>query len=153
MKTAFPEITARVATAPPQASTKPRAHDEPVAAQGAGTPTLYGGFDGQYIDRSWRSERHGGVQVDTDPYSGETLAETTMANQADLDEAYHAAARAQISWAARLPTERATVMLRSAAIMEARHDEIVDWLIRWILHEFTRDHWVTVRHSNGAYPF
>jgi aldehyde dehydrogenase (NAD+) len=23
----------------------------------------------------------------------------------------------------------------------------------WILREFTRDHWVTVRHSNGPYPF
>jgi aldehyde dehydrogenase (NAD+) len=23
----------------------------------------------------------------------------------------------------------------------------------WILREFTRDHWVTVRHSTGPYPF
>jgi aldehyde dehydrogenase (NAD+) len=23
----------------------------------------------------------------------------------------------------------------------------------WILREFTRDHWVTVRHANGPYPF
>ena len=23
----------------------------------------------------------------------------------------------------------------------------------WILREFTRDHWVTLRHSNGPYPF
>jgi aldehyde dehydrogenase (NAD+) len=23
----------------------------------------------------------------------------------------------------------------------------------WILRELTRDHWVTVRHSNGPYPF
>jgi hypothetical protein len=37
---------------------------------------------------------------------------------------------AQVSWAARLPAERAAVMLRSASIMEARHGEIVDWLIR-----------------------
>jgi hypothetical protein len=43
---------------------------------------------------------------------------------------YHAAAKAQVSWAARLPAERAAVMLRSASIMEARHSEIVDWLIR-----------------------
>jgi aldehyde dehydrogenase (NAD+) len=45
------------------------------------------------------------VQVDTDPYSGATLAEMVMANQGDLDEAYRAAAKAQISWAARLPAE------------------------------------------------
>jgi L-alanine-DL-glutamate epimerase-like enolase superfamily enzyme len=50
------------------------------------------------------------VRVDTDPYSGATLAETVMANQGDLDEAYHAAAKAQVSWAARLTAERAAVL-------------------------------------------
>jgi aldehyde dehydrogenase (NAD+) len=93
-------------------------------------PCPYQGFDGQYINGSWRPGRHGGVRVDTNPYSGVTLAETVMANQSDLDEAYRAAAKAQVSWAARLPAERAAVMLRSAAIMEARHSEIVDWLVR-----------------------
>ena len=38
--------------------------------------------------------------------------------------------KAQVSWAARLLAERAAVMLRSASIMEARHGEIGDWLIR-----------------------
>jgi aldehyde dehydrogenase (NAD+) len=103
----------------------------PVPRQsGAKAPAPYQGFDGQYIDGSWRPGKHGGVQVDTDPYSGATLAETVMANQDDLDEAYHAAAKAQVSWAARPPVERAAVMLRTASIMEARHGEIVDWLIR-----------------------
>ena len=69
-------------------------------------------------------------QLDTDPYSGATLAEMVMANQGDLDEAYHAAAKAQISWAACLSAERAAIMLGAASIMEARHGEIVDWLIR-----------------------
>src|SRR5579863_9883693 len=105
--------------------------DVPVSGQnGAKAPAVYQGFDGQYIDGSWRPGKLGGVRVDTDPYSGATLAETVMANQDDLDEAYHAAAAAQVSWAARLPAERAAVMLRSASIMETRHGEIVDWLIR-----------------------
>jgi hypothetical protein len=34
----------------------------------------------------WRRGRLGGVQIDTNPYSGVTLAETIMANQSDLDE-------------------------------------------------------------------
>jgi hypothetical protein len=72
--------------------------DVPVSGQsGAKAPALYQGFDGQYIDGSWRPGKHGGVQVDTDPYSGATLAETVMANQGDLDEVYHAAAKAQVS--------------------------------------------------------
>ena len=130
MKTKFTEFKAAVATTSSGRSKTQLAHDEPVAAQASVTPSLYHGFEGQYIDGAWRPGKHGGVQVDTDPYSGETLVETIMANRTDLDEAYHAAASAQISWAARLPAERAAVMLRSAAIMKARHDEIVDWLIR-----------------------
>jgi hypothetical protein len=37
---------------------------------GAKAPALYQGFDGQYIDGSWRPGKHGGVRLDTDPYSG-----------------------------------------------------------------------------------
>jgi aldehyde dehydrogenase (NAD+) len=93
-------------------------------------PRAYTGFDGQYINGSWRPGWQGGKLKDTDPYSGETVAEIVMANESDLDEAYKAATEAQIGWAPLLPSERAAVMLRSAAIMEARHAEIVDWLIR-----------------------
>src|SRR5690242_18256465 len=93
---------------------------------GTKDPALYQGFDGQYIDGSWRLGKHGGVRNNTNPNSVATLAETVMATQVILDEAYHAAAKAQVSWAARLPAERAAVILRSAAIMEARHGEIVD---------------------------
>jgi aldehyde dehydrogenase (NAD+) len=46
-----------------------------------------------------------------------------------MDEAYGAAARSQPKWAAKLPAARAEVMLRSAEIMRARREEIVDWLI------------------------
>jgi len=93
-------------------------------------PRPYSGFDGQYINGSWRPGRQGGTLKDTDPYSGETLAEIVMANESDLDEAYQAAAKAQIVWAAQLPSERASVMLRSAAVMETRHEEIVGWLVQ-----------------------
>src|SRR5260370_37222083 len=110
-------------------STTESSREVPVSGR-SGAPALYQGFDGQYINGSWRPGKHGGVRFDTDPYAGATLAETVMANQDDLDEAYHAAARAQVSWAARVPAERAAVLLRSASIMEARHGEIVDWLIR-----------------------
>ncbi len=94
------------------------------------TPARYTGFDGQYINGAWRAGKQGGVQTDTDPYNGETLAEQVMANQGDLDEAYRAAAKAQVAWAAQLPAERAAVMQRAVRIMEVRHDEIVDWLVR-----------------------
>jgi aldehyde dehydrogenase (NAD+) len=94
------------------------------------TPSRYsGGFDGQYINGAWRAGRANHRLRDTNPYSNETLTEITMANQQDLDEAYDTAAKAQVAWAQTLPAEREAVLLRLAAIMEARHDEIVDWLI------------------------
>ncbi|MFZ0590177.1 MAG: hypothetical protein WAM39_06825, partial [Bryobacteraceae bacterium] len=63
-----------------------------------GAPTRYSGFDGQYINGSWRPGKQGEKEIDTDPYSGETLAEIVMANRSDLDEAYQSAAKAQIGW-------------------------------------------------------
>ena len=104
-------------------SFRPR-KEEPAA------PTRYSGFTGQYIAGAWRPGKQGSIETDTDPFSGETLAEIVMANQSDLDEAYQAAAKAQIEWARRLPSERAAVLIRSAAIMQERHQEMVDWLIR-----------------------
>ncbi len=93
-------------------------------------PRRYTGFDGQYIGGSWRPGRQGQKEIDTDPYSGEILSEIVMANKSDLDEAYQSAAKAQVAWAALTPSERAAVMIRSLAIMEARREEILDWLIR-----------------------
>jgi aldehyde dehydrogenase (NAD+) len=101
--------------------------------KGAGSssaPTRYSGFDGQYISGVWRHGKEGSKEIDTDPYTGQTLAEIVQADGSDLDEAYKAAAKAQLSWAAKLPAERAAVMLRSATIMEQRHDEIIDWLVK-----------------------
>ncbi len=90
----------------------------------------YSGFNLQYINGSWRPGKQGGIRKDTDPYSGDTLAEIVLANAEDLDEAYRCAAKAQVGWAARLPSERADVMIRSAEIMKVRRHEIIDWLIR-----------------------
>jgi aldehyde dehydrogenase (NAD+) len=96
----------------------------------APTPTSYNGFDGQYIAGVWRHGKEGSKEIDTDPYTGQILTEIIQANSSDLDEAYKAAAKAQVSWAAKLPAERAAVMLRSATIMKQRHDEIIEWLVK-----------------------
>ena len=89
----------------------------------------YSGFNGSVISGSWRSGKQGEAREDTDPYSGEVLAEIVLGNESDLDEAYRSAAKVQVAWAARLPSERAVVMLRAAAVMQERRQEIVDWLI------------------------
>jgi aldehyde dehydrogenase (NAD+) len=96
-----------------------------------GEPPLrrYIGFEGQYIDGTWRIGRSGHMLDDTDPYSDKMLAQITLADMTDLDDAYRCAARAQPDWAGRLPSDRQEVLLRAAGIMHQRHDEIVEWLI------------------------
>jgi len=93
-------------------------------------PDRYTQLDRQYINGIWRDGKEGSKLIDSDPFTGETLAEIVQANKNDLDEAYQSAAKAQVSWAAKNPAERAEVMLRFSRIMEQRRDEIVDWLIK-----------------------
>jgi len=94
------------------------------------TPAPYKGFDGQYIGGNWRPGSLGTKSIDKDPYSGEVVAEIIECDLTDLDEAYRTAAKAQITWSSAAPAARAAVMLRAVSIMDARHAEITDWLIR-----------------------
>lgn len=95
-----------------------------------GTPTPYSGLDLLPIGGSWRRGRSERLNIDANPFTGETLIEIPQANSADLDEAFSAAKKAQPAWAAMLPSERAAIMRRAAAIMLERHEEIISWLIR-----------------------
>lgn len=90
----------------------------------------YSGFDGQYINGHWRSGHRSRTLKDTDPYTGDDVAEIALADQSDLDEAYQSAAKAQPAWANALPAERAQVLHRCADLIERRREEILDWLIR-----------------------
>ena len=93
-------------------------------------PAPYQGFDLQPIAGTWRAGRSARRLADTNPYTGEVLAELALANTADVDDAYAAAARAQRAWAETLPDERAAVLRRAAEIIAARAEEIQDWIVR-----------------------
>ena len=82
------------------------------------------------IAGNWRSGRAKSVLKVNNPYNGEPLAEMADASIEDVDEAFRGATAAQREWAEMLPVMRADVMRRVAQIMEARHEEIVSWLIR-----------------------
>jgi aldehyde dehydrogenase (NAD+) len=86
-------------------------------------------FTGQYIAGEWRSGNAGTSLVDINPFNQQRLTEIACADRADLDEAYRAAAEAQLDWARRLPGERAAVMYRAVDVIDRRHAEIVNWLI------------------------
>lgn len=86
--------------------------------------------DTQFIAGEWREGRSDRVLNDTNPFDDSPVAVIKQASKEDLDEAYHAAEEAQISWGATAPNERAAVILRAAEILEERREEIIEWLVR-----------------------
>jgi aldehyde dehydrogenase (NAD+) len=90
----------------------------------------YSGFDGQYISGDWRPGRANRTLKDTDPYTGDMIAEIALGDLSDLDEAYRTARLVQRAWASALPAERAEVLHQCADLMSKRREEIVDWLTR-----------------------
>ena len=93
-------------------------------------PDPYDGFDSLYVGGAWRPGGTGRTAEDLDPWSGQSVASIALASLADVTEALDSAAVAQRDWAAASPGERARVMRAAAAIVEARKDEIIGWLVR-----------------------
>ncbi len=93
-------------------------------------PRRYDGFDRMPIAGRWRAGRSGKSAPDHDPFSGETLVEIPLADARDVDDAYQAAAAAQIDWAAAPHQERTEVLLRAAAIFDRRKEEVMDWIVQ-----------------------
>ncbi|SFU32910.1 aldehyde dehydrogenase (NAD+) [Nitrosomonas eutropha] len=94
------------------------------------TRLSYTGFDQLPINGIWRHGKGSKVLHDLNPYNNDILVEIPHVNQEDVDEAYRGAARVQPTWAALLPGERAAVMRHAAQVMEARQEEVVQWLIQ-----------------------
>lgn len=63
------------------------------------------------------------------PATGEVIAKVGQAAIADLDVAVASATRAQPAWAALPYTERAAVMAKASAILQAAPERLTDWLI------------------------
>ncbi len=93
-------------------------------------PAPYAFDDELPIAGTWRPGRSGDTQANTSPWTGETLTELSLASEEDLDEAFAAAVETQREWAAQPPAARAGVLRKAAAVLTARHDEVVDWLVR-----------------------
>lgn len=86
--------------------------------------------DTQFIGGQWREGRSAKVTTVTNPYDDSRIASIRQASKEDLDEAYRAAAEAQIAWSSVGPAERQKVMLKAAQILEDRREEIVEWLVK-----------------------
>ncbi|MGO4806144.1 aldehyde dehydrogenase family protein [Arthrobacter sp. 2MCAF15] len=77
----------------------------------------------------WRPGR-GGTAASTEPATGETLGTYGVAAAADVAEAASVAQKAQRSWAAQRPEERAAVLRRAGQLWEEHAEEIQSWIVR-----------------------
>jgi aldehyde dehydrogenase (NAD+) len=93
-------------------------------------PEAYEDLELMPIAGNWREGRSGKTRDDRNPFTGETLLTSKLADRQDVDEAYRPAERAQRDWAAALPQERAQVLQRAAQVMVRRKDEIAGWIVR-----------------------
>src|SRR3984885_6470441 len=84
----------------------------------------------QYIGGKWRDGASGKVLTDRNPFNGNVIAEIKLANLADLDEAYKAAAAAQKAWVEINPYERRTILEKAVAYVEKIEAEITDIIIQ-----------------------
>lgn len=85
---------------------------------------------GLYIDGAWRQAVAGNSTVISDPATGELVGHCALAMEADVDAAVDAAVRAQPTWAAAHPDERAAILHRVADLMTQRVDDIAVLLTR-----------------------
>ncbi|MBX4871031.1 aldehyde dehydrogenase family protein [Rhizobium bangladeshense] len=69
------------------------------------------------------------MSTDKNPYNDEELAELSLADAADVNRAFEAAKAAQIEWAQTTPGERSAIFLKAVAIVDARKDELIEWII------------------------
>ena len=61
----------------------------------------------------------------TNPANGDVVAELALATPADVDTAVAAARKAQPGWGGATPVDRATVLVKLAALMSDHADELV----------------------------
>ena len=64
------------------------------------------------------------------PWDESTIFEMAAATDKDVDDAFAAAQEAQAEWGALPPSARAAQMVKIAEVLEARKDEIAEWIVR-----------------------
>jgi benzaldehyde dehydrogenase (NAD) len=82
-----------------------------------------------YLGGSWVPGSGGVIEVD-EPATRKHLTTVGLATAADVNSAVEAAVIAQAAWAETSAGERAAIIRKAAALVEARSGEFVEWLIR-----------------------
>ncbi|WP_330174380.1 aldehyde dehydrogenase family protein [Streptomyces sp. NBC_01498] len=91
--------------------------------------SFFAELDQQYIDGEWRPGSGSWDIIDFNPYDGEKLASIAVATADEVDQAYRAAERAQVTWAETNPYVRRRVFERALRIVEDREKDITEAII------------------------
>ena len=78
----------------------------------------------QYIGGQRRAATSGETFDVLDPSTNETVETVTLASTADVDDAVAAATAAFPEWSRATPVERSTVLLKAAALLDERAEEL-----------------------------
>jgi acyl-CoA reductase-like NAD-dependent aldehyde dehydrogenase len=85
---------------------------------------------GLLIGGEWNEAASGKTFEDTDPFTGDVVANVPAGTREDAKRAVEAAAKAFPEWSQSPPAERQRVFLKAADILEARADDVSSWLTR-----------------------
>lgn len=87
-------------------------------------------FTKQFINGEWRDGASSGKIDSYNPFTGEHLLSIQAASQQDLDEAYKAAASAQVVWESQPLGEKKQRFEQLITVMIEKRETIIEWLIK-----------------------
>lgn len=87
-------------------------------------------FTKQFINGEWRDGASAGKIDSYNPYTGEHLLSIQAASQGDLDDAYQAAAKAQLVWEAQPLGEKKERFEQLVSVLLEKRETIIEWLIK-----------------------
>ena len=85
---------------------------------------------GLHIGGEWSDATGGATFEDTDPFTGDVVADIAAGTREDATRAIEAADEAFGAWSQSAPAERQRIFLKAADILEARAEDIGSWLTR-----------------------
>jgi acyl-CoA reductase-like NAD-dependent aldehyde dehydrogenase len=85
---------------------------------------------GLHIGGEWTEATGGKTFEDSDPFTGDVVANVPAGTREDAKRAIEAAAEAFPAWAQTPPAERQRIFLKAADILEARQEDVAAWLTR-----------------------
>lgn len=92
----------------------------------------YKDLNKNYVNGNWK-DGAGSQPIEVlNPFTKESIFTIQSANEADIDDAYAAAAEAQKKWAQMPPSQKRNVFDEAVRVMKERKEEITEWITREI---------------------